>query len=159
MDREALEAAAKRGDWLEYFAILRRDRYDAARAKAEIVAPPPEHTSRDPWPDGFKLPGGAASLKKLAKAHGWIVRETYSKGSVVTRKKELGTVVESRHSVAISGYLPGGDLRLAVAWEAVTEAEKLAWKIITASAWRSGGGRVADGVDAIKKLVKGEASE
>jgi hypothetical protein len=42
--------------------------------------PEPEHTSRDPWPDGLELPQGARILKREAEHAGWAVTQQYSRG-------------------------------------------------------------------------------
>lgn len=60
---------------------VRRETYPDLYAPQEVTAhPAPEHTSRDPWPDGVELPRAAATLKRHAEAAGWAVAQTYSRG-------------------------------------------------------------------------------
>lgn len=46
----------------------------------ERVLSPPEWTSRQPWPDGVKVPGPAAKLLAGVKRAGWCGEVTYSRG-------------------------------------------------------------------------------
>jgi len=63
-------------DGVAYWRALR-----ATPEEESVTAhPEPEHTSRDPWPDGVELPTGAARLKREAQAAGWVVGQTYSRG-------------------------------------------------------------------------------
>lgn len=82
--------------------------------------PPPEHTSRMPWPDGFAEPRPAAALRKLAAGRGWDAECTYSRGSVPGVRKDTYRLV---HVVAVR-FRRGGRAGF-VAYEApVTGAPK-----------------------------------
>lgn len=76
-----MQSAATAGDWPRYFRALglreRDRRAEAERLEAE--APAPEWTTRDGWPKGFPVPGGAERLRKFAEAAGWEVRVGYSR--------------------------------------------------------------------------------
>lgn len=64
----------------DYFRAIRRDAQGPAKVDPSVDYPAPEHTSRDPWPDGLETPGPVANLRKLAESYGWSVRVMYSRG-------------------------------------------------------------------------------
>lgn len=144
-------------DWEAYFRALRAEK-DAKDSTPELVAPGPEHTSRQEWPEGFAVPSVAASLVKLAEAAGWVTQTQYARGSVVCRRKgpdgTMARIVEKRHSVAVRLWHPGRELHAVAVWEAAVEAEKLSWKADLAKVWRRGGTPHEVGVAALKAEVK-----
>lgn len=92
---------------------LDRDYFRSMRKPEPEVAgpyPEPEHTSRDPWPEGFPVPGPVAKLRKLAESHGWSVRVTYSRG--YPPHKSHGTPGAKIHAVAVQCFHPESRARL-----------------------------------------------
>ncbi len=59
--------------------------------------PHPEHTSRQPWPEGFKQPSAAVTLRDMAIRHGWRAELTYARGHV----PGVGDRRNLVHSVAV----------------------------------------------------------
>lgn len=96
--------------------------------------PAPIHTSRDPWPAGFKVPSGAATLAKLAEAEGWLVQLTYAQG--FTPHGVTGEPVQI-HSVAVRFRRSYADGRVRggfVIYEAKV-VDKLSWAAKSIMAW------------------------
>lgn len=72
--------------------------------------PAPEHTSRDPWPDDFPIPGPCVQLRKLAAEHGWSARLQYSRGRMPhAATGRPGALV---HTVALQAFHPESRARL-----------------------------------------------
>jgi hypothetical protein len=90
------------GETMEEIADRLRAAYDALQAEQLRAAreyPPPEHTSRDPWPEDFVAPGPAVSLRLLAEKAGFTVTMTYARG--YTPHAVTGRPGALRHSVAV----------------------------------------------------------
>lgn len=135
-----LERAARDHDWATYFQIIRERA--AGAAKEILTAPPPEHTSRDPWPVGFAVPSPARSLMDVAEAAGWLTRVQYSRAAVVCRRKVDGAfqmVMERRHIVAVRLWHAGRGAHAVVTWESqVKEGGKLSWSGSMVKTWKTG---------------------
>lgn len=72
--------------------------------------PAPEHTSRDPWPADFPIPGPVLQLRKQAEVHGWAVRVAYSRGWLPNRTtRKPGT---RSHVVTVQCLHPESRARL-----------------------------------------------
>lgn len=135
---ETLEAA-RRGDWSGYFAgighIFTAERGDRS---ADAAMPPPEHSTRDPWPEGFGTPAPVVKLITLAGAAGWEVRAGYSRAWKKKGRGNVGGEGDARwvlhHFVTVQvRHLPsrtGGWCTYA----AEAGAEKLAWSFHAAQA-------------------------
>lgn len=54
---------------------------DQARAARPAPLVPPERDSTRGWPDGMEIPGGAKRIGRAARAAGWVVEYTYSRGT------------------------------------------------------------------------------
>lgn len=89
----------------DYFRSLRKP-----EPEPEQAYPAPEHTSRDPWPEGFTTPGPVLQLRKLAETEGWSVRLQYSRG----RMPHAGTGRPGAlvHTVALQAFHPETRSRL-----------------------------------------------
>lgn len=147
-------------DWEAYFRQLRADKDAEVRGEEELVAPEPEHTSRDPWPEGFTLPGPAKSLKELAEGAGWLARTQYARATVVCRRKQpsggMKRVLERRHSVGVVLWHPGRSERATAVWEAPADAKKLSWGVETVRAWRVGELPRPVTLEALKERIREE---
>lgn len=118
--QERMAEAVRSGAWLDYFRA--RTRWAELEDQSVPEAPPPEHTTRDPWPEGFAVPSGAAKLKKAAEAAGWEARVGYSRAW----KAGVGRGVFHRcHYVTVQARR--GSQGVKATWWAKADAEKLAW--------------------------------
>lgn len=149
--RERITAAGAAGDWPAYFAAL-GIRGQVKPKRADLALPPPEVSSRDPWPAEVAVPAGAAGLMKLAEGLGWTARVQYSRGY----RWGVGTALVHIHSVVVAlRHLEPA--RFAVAgWEAkvLPEGGKLSWKSDMAKGWALGDFPQELGVKALKEWVK-----
>lgn len=89
-----------------YFRSLRKP-----EPEAEPEYPAPEHTSRDPWPEDFPMPGPVAAVKAHAERHGWSVVATYSRGCLP--HSSHGTPLALAHHVALRMVHPETGARCA----------------------------------------------
>jgi hypothetical protein len=145
-----LSALARVGNWAEYHRRIRTSRGGKPK-REDLTLPPYEHSSRDPWPEGQKVPTGAARLAKLGEAAGWTVRVQYARGW----RWGVGANQVRIHTVAVClRHLATG--RFAVArWEAGVDAAKLAWKSDMAKVWTLGELPCEVGVTALSAWVTG----
>jgi hypothetical protein len=110
--------AVRERDWPAYF--------DARRAiHTEETAPPqgpppPSRTTRDPWPDGLDVPGGAAAAVKKLTAAQCDVSVRYARGWRPARG--AGQYVE-HHYVVVAARSPIGRVGWARWRKAVSESE------------------------------------
>lgn len=88
-----------------YFRSLR-----PAPEPEEQEYPEPEHTSRDPWPGDFPIPGPVVQLRKQAEAHGWAARVAYSRGWLPHRTS--GAPTTKAHVVTVQCLHPESRARL-----------------------------------------------
>lgn len=137
-------------DWAAYMRAVRGRA--AASVKPVPVAPPPEVTSRGPWPAEIAIPAVAARLAKVAENVGWVVRVQYSRAAVVCRRGGA-LVLERRHFVGVVLRHESRDLRAAVVWEAPADADKLSWKVGMCMLGEAGQLPVGIGITALKELL------
>ncbi len=119
--QEAMGHAARSGDWHLYHQL--RHRWQDLEDVEVAAQPPPEHTTRDPWPEGFAVPSGAAGLKKKAEAAGWTALVGYSRG---WRPSTGRGVFVLHHYVVVQARKPGC-LEIRASWRAKVTEEKLSW--------------------------------
>lgn len=91
-----LSALARSGDWAGYFRALQLHKEGPVKA-SEIPLPEPEHTSLQPWPEGFRVPSVVDKLTGYADPLGWSVRRQYARGWVRPKNRAPRLV----HSVAL----------------------------------------------------------
>jgi hypothetical protein len=96
--------------------------------------PPTEHTTHDPWPDGFDVPDVLAKLKAKAEANGWEARTGYARGYEKRGRGKVGGEGDARwvrcHYVALQVRRgPGDRLFNRVIYGAPTEADALEWAV------------------------------
>lgn len=120
--RRTLTELGNAQDWPAYFRALRQGQAPKL-TRADLELPPPEHTSRDPWPEGFAAPSGIATLRKLAEGAGWEAHVQYARGW----KWGVGTNMALVHSVALKLHHVGTARAAVVVYEAKAAAEKLSW--------------------------------
>lgn len=100
-----------------------------------------EHSSREPWPEGFKVPGPASAFVKRVQAAGWETRTQYSRAQVPCKRKIMGhfeDVVERRHIVAVRAWHVERELIAVVVWEAVATNGRLSWSADMCKLWQDG---------------------
>jgi hypothetical protein len=127
-DRVEMDRLRNAGQWAAWFRALRQESRPTLR-RADLKLPPPEHTSRDPWPEDFKLPGGAKTLERVAKAEGWTTRVRYARGY----RWGVGANLIRVHSVAVVAWSPLGGKRAVVVWEAKVGDGKLTWSAVVSA--------------------------
>lgn len=118
--QEAMSSAVRAHDWPAYFAA--RHRWASLENEEVAAQPPPEHTTRDPWPEGFPVPSGAAGLKKRAEAAGWEARAGYMRA---WRKGVGRGVYRLHHYVVIQARLEGRNVW--ARWRSPVVEGKLSW--------------------------------
>jgi hypothetical protein len=151
-DQEALGRLASAGDWPAYHRHLGGRERKLKRADLEL--PPPEHSSRDPWPVTVEVPASVVALRKLAAAHGWVPSATYARG----HRWGVGTNMVLVHSVAVRLRHDGSGRAAVALWEAkVTQEEKLSWTTDAAYVWSRTAFPVEVTVTELKKILKEES--
>lgn len=138
-----LVAAASASDWPAYFAAKRE--VEVVSAPVEVERPAAEHTTLQPWPEGFAAPGGAVRLQKAAEALRWEVRLGYSRAF----RKTVGRGAYVRcHFVGL--WAQRGSQRVYGRWYAKADVEKLSWS------WDGGtvNGWTADTVGEVTDALK-----
>lgn len=106
-----MSEAASRRDWPTYFRLMREG--EDVGGELEVPRPPAEHSSRDPWPDGFAVPPVVAELRTLAESLGWEVRIGYSRaylkqGRGYVRASGRAASWVAHHLVQVGVRRPGG---------------------------------------------------
>jgi len=154
---DELRQAAESRDWPRYFRLIRETA--AQTVKVNLVAPPPECTSRDPWPVGFAVPGPARLLRERAEAAGWVTRVQYSRAAVVCLRGGAWGM-ERRHFVALRMWHEGRGAHAVVMWESVVDAltktGKLSWSCAQVKLWTPPGLPVDGALKRPAKPGKGE---
>jgi hypothetical protein len=122
-----------------------------------VEQPPAEHTTRDPWPDGFEIPNVVAKLKAMAEATGWEARVGYSRAFEKRGRGKVGGEGDARwvwrQYVGLQVRRPVHDWLLrVVVYGADAEAEALKWTVF--SAWVDGR---ESGILAFRKMIKEKA--
>lgn len=90
--------------------------------------PAPEHTTNDPWPDDFTLPRAVATVRSAAKASGWVVAQTYSRGR--QPHKRLGIPGAPSHWVALRMFHPETRARAVMVYAIRVEDGTRGWDSI-----------------------------
>jgi hypothetical protein len=93
--------------------------------------PPGEHSTRDPWPEGFEVPTRAAGFRKKLRGLDWDARIGYSRAYLkVSRRGEPGTSLLTswvlHHFVRVQARRNGRELH--AMWRALAVLGGLSWK-------------------------------
>lgn len=118
--QERMNRAVGTRDWVGYFAGRRE--LLSAEDDAAPEMPPAEWTTAQPWPEGFAVPRGAASLIKAAETAGWQARAGYSRAY----RAGVGRGEYYRvHFIGVQARRDGHGVR--ALWWSKTDTAKLAW--------------------------------
>lgn len=93
--QERMAEAVRSGAWREYFQA--RARWHELENAAPAAAPPPEHTTLQPWPEDLDVPGGPKGFLKKVEAADWEGRKGYSRGP----RKSVGRGVYRTHDFVV----------------------------------------------------------
>jgi hypothetical protein len=153
-----LRELAHSGDWGAYFVALRAA--NRAQDHAVVPQPPAEHSSRDPWPDGFGVPATVAKLRATVEAVGWDARVGYSrawvkKGRGNVKADGSGAAWVRHHFVQLAVRRPGGAgcADAAIFYVCETENPLARWSfyaghaagtVVNATAWKDFVSRLPD---------------
>jgi len=96
--------------------------------------PPAEHTTRDPWPEGFDVPDVVAKLKGQAERSGWDVRVGYSRAFEKIGTGKVGGKGTARwvrmHYIGVQVRQPeGAYLMNRVIYSAPADVKRLTWTV------------------------------
>lgn len=142
--RQGAAESAGFADWAAFMAHLEeeRTREDDPHRHDQ---PPPEHTTRDGWPEGFDTPRPIVLL--LAAVHSsWEVATGYARGYRKVGRGNVGTGADARweltHTVILEARPMGMEGRawVRIAYVAPAVEGKLTWKHDASSAlteWKS----------------------
>jgi hypothetical protein len=115
--------------------------------------PPSQHSTRDPWPEGFAVPAVAESLRAMA-SDVWEVRVGYSRAFEKRGRGNVGGTGNAhwvlRHFVGIQVQRPGGDRLINRAiYGADVDAEPLWWTVVSVQI-----DGVASNITSFRRLIK-----
>jgi hypothetical protein len=122
-----------------------------------VDQPPAEHSTRDPWPDGFAVPDVVSKLKATAEASGWEARVGYSRAY---EKRGRGNVGGEGNARWVRRHFVAVQVRRTMAERMIHRAiygadvgmESLEWTV--ASVQVDG---MPSGILAFRRLIKGSA--
>lgn len=118
--------------------------------------PPAQHSTRDPWPDGFPVPAVAESLRAMA-SDAWEVRVGYSRAFEKRGRGNVGGTGDARwvlrHFVGVQAWAPHRREINRVIYGADVDVDSLHWTMVSVQI-----DGTASNITTFRRLIKGSAS-